>query len=89
MIISDKYCSLFRLLFVILFSLLVLSCDQSMKNGKLSEKDSVAQDDIAQIHKEGVLKVVVDYNSTNYFIYRGKPMGYQYDLIQAYAKIWR
>lgn len=71
---------------MILFSLLVLSCDQSMKNGKLSEKDSVAQDDIAQIHKEGVLKVVVDYNSTNYFIYRGKPMGYQYDLIQALCK---
>ncbi len=37
--------------------------------------------DLERIMNEGVLKVVVDYNSTNYFVYRGKPMGYQYDLV--------
>jgi len=32
------------------------------------------------------LIAVTDYNSTNYFIYRGEPMGYQYDLLKKYAK---
>ncbi len=31
------------------------------------------------------LVAITDYNSINYFIYRGKPMGYQYDLLQNYA----
>lgn len=29
---------------------------------------------------------VTDYNSTNYFIYRGKPMGYQYELLKRLAE---
>ncbi|WP_245820224.1 MltF family protein [Mariniphaga anaerophila] len=36
-----------------------------------------------RIQETGVLKVVIDYNSTNYFVYRGKPMGYQYELVLA------
>ena len=35
--------------------------------------------------KSGKLKVVVDYNSTNYFIYRGRPMGFKYELLQHLA----
>ena len=44
------------------------------------------QNDFARIKKTGVLKAAVDYNSTNYFIYRGKPMGFQYELLQALSK---
>ncbi|TMK23534.1 MAG: transporter substrate-binding domain-containing protein [Actinobacteria bacterium] len=33
--------------------------------------------------KRGVL---APYNSTTYFVYRGEPLGYEYDLLQAYAK---
>ncbi len=32
------------------------------------------------------LKVVVDYNSTNYFVYKGQPMGFQYELLNEFAK---
>ncbi|MGD9931209.1 MAG: transporter substrate-binding domain-containing protein [Mangrovibacterium sp.] len=35
--------------------------------------------------KSGKLRAVVDYNSTNYFIYRGKPMGFKYELLQHLA----
>ncbi len=42
--------------------------------------------DLARIKKTGVLKAAVDYNSTNYFIYRGKPMGFEYELLQALSK---
>ncbi|GET27649.1 lytic transglycosylase F [Prolixibacter sp. NT017] len=39
-----------------------------------------------KVLKDGKLKAVVDYNSTNYFVYRGRPMGFQYELLKALAK---
>ncbi|MFC2080960.1 transporter substrate-binding domain-containing protein, partial [Bacteroidota bacterium] len=41
--------------------------------------------DLAQIKEKGKLVAITDYNSTNYFIYRGQPLGYQYDLLQDLA----
>lgn len=38
--------------------------------------------DLKRIKEAGVLKVVVDYNSTNYFVYRGKPMGFHYEMVK-------
>ena len=40
---------------------------------------------LKEIKEAGEVVAVTDYNSTNYFIYRGKPMGYQYDLLKEYA----
>ena len=31
------------------------------------------------------LVALTDYNSTNYFIYRGEPMGYQFEMIKQFA----
>jgi len=41
---------------------------------------------LTNIIKSGKLKVLVDCNSTNYFLYRGKTMGYQYAILQHLAK---
>lgn len=41
--------------------------------------------DLPQILEQGRLIAITDYNSTNYFIYRGQPMGYQYELLQDLA----
>ena len=41
---------------------------------------------LEKIRQAGKLIGITDYNSTNYFIYRGKPMGFQYDLLKGYAK---
>jgi len=41
--------------------------------------------DLEQIQEKGKLVVVTDYNSTSYFIYRGQPMGYQYQMLQELA----
>jgi membrane-bound lytic murein transglycosylase F len=42
--------------------------------------------DLDGILKEGKLRVVVDYNFTNYFVYRGKPMGYKYEMLKQLAR---
>jgi membrane-bound lytic murein transglycosylase F len=39
-----------------------------------------------RIYREKKLVATTDYNSTNYFIFRGEPMGYQYELLKAFAK---
>lgn len=42
--------------------------------------------DFDDIKKRGKLIAITDYNSTSYFIYRGTPMGYQYEMLQRLSK---
>jgi membrane-bound lytic murein transglycosylase F len=42
--------------------------------------------DLAEIKQRGSLVVLAPYNSTTYFLYRGEPLGYEYELLQAFAK---
>src|SRR5258706_2466818 len=42
--------------------------------------------DLADIKRSGTLTVLAPYNSTSYFIYRGEPLGYEYELLQSFAK---
>ena len=41
--------------------------------------------DLPDIQKEKSLSVLLDNNSVSYFIYRGSPMGYEYELLQRLA----
>ena len=41
--------------------------------------------DLPEILEQGKLVAITDFNSTNYFIYRGQPMGYQYEMLQDLA----
>src|SRR5258707_8083768 len=46
--------------------------------------------DLEAIRKRGYLEVILDNNSLSYFIYRGRPMGYEYELVKhltSYLKI--
>lgn len=40
---------------------------------------------LEKIRKRGTLRVVTEYNSISYFIYRGQPMGFQYEMLQELA----
>lgn len=42
--------------------------------------------DIQQIKDRGVLRVIMEYNSISYFIYRGQRFGFEYELMQEFAK---
>lgn len=42
--------------------------------------------DFDKIKERGTLVAVVDNSSTGYFIYRGQPMGYEYDLLHRLAE---
>lgn len=76
-----------------LLLLIVLSaCTVSKEEQKVETKQHVevispkVPSELKRIKDEGILKVVVDYNSTNYFVYKGQPMGFQYELLTRLAK---
>jgi len=41
--------------------------------------------DLDSIIKRGKLIAVTDYNSTNYFIYKGEPMGFHFELLKSFT----
>jgi membrane-bound lytic murein transglycosylase F len=41
--------------------------------------------DLAEIRERGTLTVLAPYNSTTYFVYRGEPLGYEYELLREFA----
>jgi len=46
---------------------------------------TVAPLDVKDIKQLGVLRAVTSYSATSYFLYRGEPMGYEYELLQSFA----
>jgi len=67
---------------VIITGTIFTSC--SDKSGKIHKRDTVAID-LDSIKARGKLIAATDFNSTNYFIYRGEPMGFQYELLEAFS----
>ena len=41
--------------------------------------------DLDRIRERGTLVVLAPYNSTTYFVYRGEPLGYEYELLREFA----
>lgn len=42
--------------------------------------------DLEKIRERGILVAILENSSTSFFIYKGRPMGYEYDLISRYAE---
>lgn len=47
--------------------------------------DNPGFSDLGSIRKRGKLVALTDYNSTDYFIYRGEPMGFNYELLKSFS----
>lgn len=64
--------------------------DSCFRNGESNVQYSTENykevySDLDVIREKGKLTVVTEYNSISYFIYRGQPMGYQYQMLQELA----
>jgi membrane-bound lytic murein transglycosylase F len=69
-----------------LFLLLSVTALVSLSTcNNFSRKNPDSNADLSTIRSRGKLVAVTDYNSINYFIYRGEPMGFQYEMLQQYA----
>jgi membrane-bound lytic murein transglycosylase F len=68
------------LLICLLFS---YSCNRTSGDGLLSPEVTL---DLDEIKKRGFINALVDNNSFSYFIYKGRAMGYEYELLKLLAK---
>ena len=72
--------------FLVCFSLFSLSqCKRGTESLSFSPEPAV-EHDLASIIKRGYLEAIIDNNSISYFIYKGTPMGYEYELLQHLCK---
>lgn len=85
-----KYFRQFITLLVLI--LLITSCQQ--KGNSIVIEDDVdfnnivensVDRDLEDIKKDGVLRALVVYSSTSYFLYRGEAMGFEYELLKRLA----
>ncbi len=64
-----------------LFIIFLFSCQNKEKDSDTSDNST-----LNEIKKRGKIIASTECNSTNYFIYKGQPMGYQYELLKLLAK---
>ncbi|MBL7832836.1 MAG: transporter substrate-binding domain-containing protein [Cyclobacteriaceae bacterium] len=69
--------------FLLVFLLFLLGCSQPDNTVSLSP---VVEVDLAVIKKRGYITALVDNNSFSYLIYKGRPIGYEYELLRLLAK---
>jgi membrane-bound lytic murein transglycosylase F len=71
---------------LILFIFLEVFFTSCSKNPVTSlNNNNTVSFDLDSIRARGRLIAVTDFNSTDYFIYRGEPMGFHYELLSAFA----
>lgn len=86
-----------RLFSLVLCSLLILSSFACKRRTQLEAVDKINRSknvpmvepikrDLAEIRERGSLVVLAPYNSTTYFLYRGEPLGYEYELLESFAR---
>ena len=78
---------------IVLITLSLFSCQQQKKS-KTDESQAVVKmilensvdRDLDAIKKDGILKALVVYSSTSYFLYKGQAMGFEYELLKRLAE---
>ncbi len=65
-----------------LLALILSDCNPDKKQGAKKYAEKPERIDLDEIKTRGKLRVVTAYNSVDYFIYKGKPMGYQFEMLQ-------
>jgi len=61
------------------------TCNQNRQTVRVREEIAPILE-VKHVKLRGKIRVITDYNSTNYFIYKGKPMGFQYELLKELAE---
>jgi membrane-bound lytic murein transglycosylase F len=70
---------------ILLLAVIITACNNSDVQNTAHKKD-VINKDLDSILTIGVLTAMLEYSPTSYFIYKGNPMGFEYELLKKYAK---
>jgi len=76
------------LLWIVAAAVLLFSFSCNSNDSRFRDVENLRpekQTKLELIREKGRLKVVTEYNSISYFIYRGQPLGFQYEMLQELA----
>ena len=79
-------------LLLLLLFLLLSACQETAATSGKSREDynpivaASVDRDLEDIREDGVLRALVVYSSTSYFLYKGQPMGFEYELLNLLAE---
>ena len=75
-----------RCIYILLLGIFVtfFACDSERKV-RVVVPETVVRD-LAQIKEDGKLILLTENTSTSYYLFRGQPIGYDYELVKAFAK---
>jgi membrane-bound lytic murein transglycosylase F len=77
----------FPVIFLFLIIISISSCRQARKDitdsltTSISKYPDPIEFDLDKVLKRGSLIAIIDNSSTSYFLYKGRPMGYEYELL--------
>jgi len=74
---------------ILLFTFFSISCSKKTKevpSSGISTYPHAVSIDFADIKERNELRVAVDYSATTYFLYKGQPLGFEYELLKRFAK---
>ena len=71
---------------IIAFLLIIKGCGIRSSSDLSPDAQAVSGDDLPQIKERGKLVVLTENSSTSFFIYRGEPMGFEYELLERLAE---
>ncbi len=75
------------LVLMLLLPLLISGCGSDNGNGGDRSLSGPQVDvDFDEILERGTLRAITSYSPVSYFIYRGQPMGYEYELLNVFAE---
>ena len=73
------------ILFTVLLAVFLISCTKSKNHLYISNGKTISCD-LDVIRERGKLVAVTDFNSTNYFVYKGEPMGFHFELLNEFTE---
>lgn len=71
--------------FLLMLALVLSRCSPGKQNKLPVQASSDTANSLDRVLAKGRLDVITDYNSMNYFIYRGQPLGFQYEMLEQFA----
>lgn len=72
-----------RLIFISLTLLILLSCNE---DSSFNKNEVPKNRKFKEIVESGRIKAITTYSGTTYFLYRGRPMGFEYEILKRFAE---